>query len=217
MVATVLIPDTPDIGASPVASDSKSDGNDAQSDNDKDDCEGSTEREAIAAPVWESAHASLAARKKRKRPTASLLKNAMRDLDRIWMNTNAVEEEEEDDDEDEGSQEDRESNREAQHAATIPALEMNCIRQTTDLLVKVFTEDIHEPAIRALTTNEELKATQLKLKSELETKQKEIKRLRRSEQRSKEAMQASTNERRRNKRNDKEGVAASLKRSIFFL
>ena len=183
MVSTVLIPDTTDIGASPVASDSKCDENDAHSDNG----EGSTEREAVAAPVWESAQASLAARKKRKRPTASLLKNAMRDLDRIWMNANAVEEEEGD------SQEDRESNREAQHAATIPISEMNCIRQTTGLLVKVLTEDIHEPAIRALTTNEELKATQLKLKSELETKQKEIERLRRSDQRSKEAMQVGTN------------------------
>lgn len=189
MVSTILIPDTTDIGASPVASDSKSDENDVHSDNDddNDDGEGSTSREAIAAPIWESVQASLAARKKRKRPTALLLKNAMRDLDRIWMNANAVEEEED------SQEEERESNREAQHTATIPPSEMNCIRQTTDLLVKVFTEDIHEPAIRALTTNEELKATQLKLKSELETKNKEIERLRRSEQRSKEAMQVSEN------------------------
>ena len=60
--------------------------------------------------------------------------------------------------------------------------------------MKVFTQDIHEPAIRALVTNEELQASQMQLKSELEAKHKEVERLRRSEERSKEAIKVSLEE-----------------------
>ena len=125
------------------------------------------------APTWEAARASLQARKKRKRPTAMLLKTAMQDLDKIWET--AVH----------GQDQDCEA------APTLPLSDMEKVQKTTDLLVKVFTQDIHEPAIQALVTNEELKASNSKLQSELETKQKEVERLRRSEQRSKEAIKVS--------------------------
>lgn len=180
MASAVLV--TPKIKASTFAFDSESDeaGANNRNDNGNDDVtRGSTERRVNAAPVWESAKASLAARKKRKRPTASLLKNAMEDLDKIWLNGYFEEAEHE---------EGQESNREAQHTDAISPSGMDRIRQTTDLLVKVFTQDIHEPAIRALVTNEELQASQMQLKSELEAKHKEVERLRRSEERSKEAI-----------------------------
>lgn len=186
MASSVLV--TPKIKGSVFAFDSDSDEAGANNHNDSgnDDCAvGSTRREVIAAPVWESAKASLAARKKRKRPTASLLKNAMVDLDRIWLNGNV---------EEAGHEECQESNCEAQRTDAIPPSDMDRIRQTTDLLVKVFTQDIHEPAIRALATNEELQASQMQLKSELEAKQKEVERLRRSEERSKEVIKVSPKE-----------------------
>lgn len=200
MASTVLVHDmtpTSNIEArSAIASDCDSNSN-SNSDSDSDDndharnmsdigndtCDyKSTTKTATAMPLWESAKASLEARKKRKRPTASLLKNAMMDLDRIWMNANIEEAAAAE------NQQDLEANYDAQHIDTIPPSDMSRIRQTTDLLVKVFTKDIHEPAIRALVTNEELKASEMKLKSELESKQKEVERLRRSEQRSKEAI-----------------------------
>jgi hypothetical protein len=127
-------------------------------------------------------------KKRKRRPTASLLKKAMEELDNIWINVDK-----------DGNHHDDETNcntnnnnnyREAQLALghALPPSEMDRVRKTTALLVNVLTQDIHEPAIRALVANEELKSTQLKLKSELEMSQKEVERLRRSEQRSKEAI-----------------------------
>ena len=128
--------------------------------------------ESIAAlPTWDAARASIQARKKRKRPTAMLLKSAMEDLDKIWETPGG------------------EGGRACEAEPILPLDVMRKVQQTTNLLVKVFTKDIHEPAIQALATNEELKASKLKLQSELDTKSKEVERLRRSEQRSKEAIQ----------------------------
>ncbi len=166
MVTAMLVPNTAKAEVSSMVLASRSD--DVDSDIENNAVSG---HDGVAiAPTWESAMASLQARKKRKRPTAMLLKTAMEDLDKIWETTAS------------GKDQDCEA------ANTLPLSDMQRVQQTTDLLVKVFTQDIHEPAIRALVTNEELKVSNSKLQSELETKQKEVERLRRSEQRSKEAI-----------------------------
>ena len=166
MVTAMLVPSTEKTEVSSMVLAARSDDVDSDIENNAASDDGGV---AIA-PTWESAMASLQARKKRKRPTAMLLKTAMEDLDKIW----------------ETAAGDEEQDREA--APTLALSDMQRVQQTTDLLVKVFTQDIHEPAIQALVTNEELKASNSKLQSELETKQKEVERLRRSEQRSKEAI-----------------------------
>lgn len=184
MVSAVLIPDTAfaKTRANIMPYEPSSEESDSRNGNANDN--EAKDSESIAdAPTWESAKASLEARKKRKRPTALLLKNAMEDLDRIWMNSS---------DEGHREQEEENANREAtqtQSTATIPPSEIHRVRQTTDLLVKVLAQDIHAPAIRALVTNEDLKVTQTKLQSELDAKRKEVERLRRSEQRSKETIE----------------------------
>lgn len=199
MVSAILAPNL-----APMPYESKSEKSDSH--NDDDHGIDSNESKSIAgagavAPTWESAKASLEARKKRKRPTALLLKSAMENLDRIWMNGNdngSSEDNENSNDNGGGNQEERTANREAQPSPSrIPASDMDRIRQTTDLLVNVFTKDIHEPAIRALVANDDLKASQMKLTSELETKQKEVDRLKRSEQRSKEAIKVRQNKAKR--------------------
>ena len=151
-------------------------------------------------PIAVAASEESSKKKRKRRPTASLLKKAMEELDTIWINVGKDGHHPDDDgDGDDGTSCDNtnnnssknknnnNNNREAQQH-TLPPSEMDRVRKTTALLVNVLTQDIHEPAIRALVANEELKSTQLKLKSELERNQKEVERLKRSDQRSKEAI-----------------------------
>ena len=145
-------------------------------------------------PIAVAASEESSKKKRKRRPTSSLLKKSMEELDSIWINADKDGHHHDDDDDgtscntnNNNNNNNKNNNREAQQH-TLPPSEMDRVRKTTALLVNVLTQDIHEPAIRALVANEELKSTQLKLKSELERNQKEVERLKRSDQRSKEAI-----------------------------
>jgi ferredoxin-like protein FixX len=156
------------------------------------------ESRKVVAAVSEESNSVMETSKKRKRPTASLLKHAMEELDSIWINAETDAGDEADTEDDDHGERMATKNHPNRNRHQVPEQEL-CpadlfrVRQTSSLLVKVLTQDIHEPAIRALVENEELKASQMKLKTELESSQKEVERLRRSEQRSKEAIKVCPN------------------------
>ena len=166
------------------------------------DGDGSETTNAAVAAVREAA-----ASRKRKRPTAMLLKKAMEDLDEIWMRDNPVRNDEDGNPVDDaagaagndggggGEKQPDESSTTTTHdlrgEILLPPSDMDRIRRTTDLLVRVFREDIHGPAVRALASNEGLAEEKSRLEAELAAARKDVDRLRKTELRSRDTIQVS--------------------------
>lgn len=115
-----------------------------------------------------------------KKKLISSLKDAMDELDRIWN----IDGEDDDDNNDELTVEEND----AEASALTPPSACDPVRQTAALLVRAFSHEVYDPAINALTENEELRTRTADLTNQVETNLREIERLRRSEQRSKESI-----------------------------
>eukprot|EP00532_Pseudo-nitzschia_australis_P018371 CAMPEP_0168311568 /NCGR_PEP_ID=MMETSP0142_2-20121227/67433_1 /TAXON_ID=44445 /ORGANISM="Pseudo-nitzschia australis, Strain 10249 10 AB" /LENGTH=428 /DNA_ID=CAMNT_0008264475 /DNA_START=139 /DNA_END=1425 /DNA_ORIENTATION=- len=138
-----------------------------------------------------------------KTMVASSLKNAMEELDRIWdVDESSSDDNYDYDDDDENTVDDENnsnsnsnnnSNNNNNSSDTTnndpDASSCDRVRQTAALLVKAFSQELYDPAIRALSENEELRSRTTDLTNQLETSNREVERLKRSEQRSKESIQ----------------------------
>ncbi|VEU36418.1 unnamed protein product [Pseudo-nitzschia multistriata] len=116
---------------------------------------------------------------------ASSLKDAMEELDRIW-----------DVDDDDNScasslsSFDEDHEKQMQNVESLPSSpSRNRVRQTAALLVRVFSNELYDPAVQALAEHEELRSEAINLTHQLEISQREVKRLKGSELRSKESIQ----------------------------
>ena len=145
-----------------------------------------------------------------KTMVASSLKNAMEELDRIWDvdesssddtydynydDENTVDENSNDDDDgtnrNNNSNDSSNTNNNSNNNNDPNASSCDRVRQTAALLVKAFSQELYDPAIRALSENEELRSRTTDLTNQLESSKREVERLKRSEQRSKKSIQVS--------------------------